>query len=97
MISKKAFLLYQKVADMVPLSPVLIRGPCLHIYSILILFILLRKYNSKIDHKSKSKGNYTKLTNGRIILNREEQRDMRSKKRHKKLRRITANAGNFTG
>ena len=41
-------------------------SPCtqtLFTYSIFILFIFLCKYNHKIDHKSKSNGNYTKLTN----------------------------------
>ena len=54
MISIKAMSLYQKVADMVLCPPAIVRGPCLHIYSILILFISLWK----IDQKSKSNGNY---------------------------------------
>ena len=91
--------------------PPLVRGPCLLIYSILILFIFLCKYNRKIDHKSKNTGNYTKLTNGRIIVNRGEKKryeklsmELRVKilpgleaKRHKRLRRIIANGGDFTG
>ena len=47
------------------LLPPLVRGPCLRIYSIFILFIFLCKYNCKIDHQSKSNDNYTKLTNKR--------------------------------
>ena len=50
---------------MAPLSPTLVHGPCLLIYSIFILFIFLCNCNRKIDHKSKSNGNYTKLTNKR--------------------------------
>ena len=38
----------------------------------------LTKYNCKIDHNIKSNGNYRKLTNGKIIVNREEQSDIRS-------------------
>ena len=39
-------------------------------------FIFLCKYNCKINHKSKSIDNYTKLTNKeRITVNRAEKRD----------------------
>ena len=63
MIYKKALLLYGQVADMAPLPLDPVRRSCLLIYSISILFIFLWKYNCKIVHKSKSNGNYTKLTN----------------------------------
>ena len=79
-ISKKALLLSQKVAGITPLPPALVRWPCLRIYSIFILFTFLCKYNSKIDHKSKSNGNYKKLTN-----KRKNHRKSRRTKRYEKL------------
>ena len=95
-----------------PPPPPRVLGPCLLIYSIFTLFILLYKYNCKIDHKSKSNGNYKKLTNKRKN-HRKYRRTKRYKKlsmelriqilpgleakRYKKLRRIIANAGDFTG
>ena len=94
------------------LPPPPARGHCLLIYSIFILFIFLCKYNCKIDHKSKNKGNYTKLTNKW----KNHRKDRRTKKYdrlslelraqifpglevkgYKRLRRIIANAGDFTG
>ena len=51
---------------MAPLPTTLVCGPCLLIYSI-ILFIFLCKYNCKIEHKTKSNGNYTKLTKNKEI------------------------------
>ena len=56
-----------KKEDMAPLPPALVCGPCLLIYSIFILFIFLCKYNCKIEHKTKSNGNYTKLTKNKEI------------------------------
>ena len=111
MISKKGLLLYQKVADVAPLFP----NPCtrtLFTYLQYFYFIFLCKCNCKIDHKSKSNGDYTKLTNkwkNRRKWRRAKRYEKLSielrvqtlpsleVKRYKKLRRIIANAGYFTG
>ena len=94
------------------LFPPLVRGSGLLIYSIFILFIFLCKFNRKIDHKSKSNGNYSKLRYKRKN-HRKKRRTKRYEKplmelwvqilpgleakRSKRLRRIIANAGDFTG
>ena len=70
----------------------LVRGPCLLIYSIFILSIFLCKYNCKIDHKGIIIGNYTKLTN-----KQKNHLPGLEAKRYKRLRKIIANAGEFTG
>ena len=50
---KRIFRLPKKGAWPLCLPP-FVRGPCLFIYSIFILFLFLRKYNCKIDLKSKA-------------------------------------------
>ena len=110
MISKKALFLYQIVSGMAPLAPAFVRGPCLLIYSIFILFIFLCKYNCKIDNKSKNNDNYIKLTNKRKDHRKQRQTKTYEKvsmelqilpcleaKRYKRLNIIIANAGDFTG
>ena len=92
--------------------PLLVRGPCLLIYSVFISFIFMYKYNYKIDRKSKCNRNYTKLTNKRKNhrkyrrTKRYERLSMELRlqilpgleaKTYKRLRGIIASAGDFTG
>ena len=79
--------------------------------SIFILFIFLCKYNCKIHHKSKSNDNYRKLTNKRKNHRKQRKRGYKElfmelrlqilsvlgAKRYKRLVRIIANFGDFTG